>query len=202
MAVEPLQIEPELDSAVGEVMARAKREARAIIEQAEMQAEQIRQAARDEGRATGLEEGRQQGRQAVEQLWDALRRRLQEPLDLIDSTRHYLTRLTDESTVALAAALSLTVFSRLKLERLDVIAQYIQELAASVDQEKVTVFLDPTWSPRLQALQDALTSAVSSVTVSIDDSLQAGVMRAEGPAAGALGGPLLSLKAILQEVLE
>ncbi|PSR23341.1 MAG: hypothetical protein C7B45_03235 [Sulfobacillus acidophilus] len=202
MAVEPLQLEPELNSAVGEVMERAKREARAIIEQAEMQAEQIRQAAQDEGRRVGVEEGRQQGRQEVEQLWAELKRHLQEPLDLLDSTRNYLARLTDESTLALAAALSVSVFSRLKLERLDVLAQYIEELAASVDQEKVTVFLDPSWSPRLKALQDALTDAVSSVMLSIDDSLQTGLMRAEGPSGGALGGPLLSLKAILQEVLE
>lgn len=202
IAVEPLQLEPEIHSAVDEVMERAKHEARAILEQAEMQAEQVRQAARDEGYRVGQEEGRQQGRQEVQALWAELRNELKEPLDLIQSTRDYLAHLTDEATLALAAALSLAVFSRLKLERLDVIAQYIQELAATVDKEHVTVFLDPTWGPRLAALQDALADGIASLTLAVDDCLQAGVMRAEGPSGGVLGGPLLSLKAILQEVME
>lgn len=198
----PVAVEPEMENVFGEVVDRAKREARAIIEQAEEDAAAIRQQAREEGREAGRQEGREEGRQEVRVLWDELRDGIKEPLELIAQSRQYLSRLNDETTLAMAASLTMAVFSRLKLERLDVVAEYIQELASTVDKDKVDVFLDPTWGPRLKALEEVLGEGVSSLSVAVDDALASGVMRAQKDGSeGALGGPLLSLKAILQEVL-
>lgn len=193
--------EPEITEAVSEVVERAKTEARAILEQAEQDAVRIREAARAEGYQAGYQAGADQGRAEAHRLWDSIRAQLEEPLALLSQTRDYLARLNDESTLSLAAALSLSVYSRLRLERLDVIAAYIEELVSTIDCQKVTLFLDPTWSPRLQALTELLDAAVPGLVLAVDDTLSQGTMRAEGENGGVLGGPWLSLKALLEEVM-
>ncbi len=198
---ESIEMAPEVETAFGEVVDRAKREARAIIEQAEMDAGALLKAARDEGYRQGYEAGHEAGRQEARASWDQLRQSIEGPLTLLQQSREYLSRLNDESTLALAAALSMAVFTQLKLERLDVIKVYIEELAGSVDGEKVAVFLDPSWGPRLRALEEVLQDSVRSLAVAVDDSLASGMMRAESELDGVLGGPLLSLQALLQEVL-
>ncbi len=197
-----IEVEPQIETALGEVVNRAKQEARAILEQAEVEAEKIRQGARQEGHEMGRREGRQAALEEVRALWEEVRNAINEPLGLISQSREYLSRLNDETTLAMAAALTMTVFSRLRLERLDVVTGYIQELAAQVDKDKVEIFLDSSWAPRLHALEEALGGAVSSVTVAVDEALASGMMRAQKEGAeGALGGPLLTLKALLQEAL-
>ncbi len=193
--------EPELTEAVSEVVARAKSEARAIIEEAEMSAETLRQEARDRGFREGYEAGMSEGRERSREAWEEIRARLTEPLELAEQTEAYLNRLSDESTWALAAALSLAVYSRLKLERLDVVVAYIEELVSTVDGPKVNLFLDPTWGPRLKALEELLKDTLPNLVIKIDEQLAQGLMRAEGDTGGALGGPWLSLKALLEEVL-
>lgn len=197
----PAALEPEITEAFSEVVERAKKEARAIIEQAEIEAEKARQKAHHEGYERGYEEGLRQGQADARETWDEVRHQLEEPLALIGQAKEYLGRLNDESTLALAAALTMSVYSRLKLERLDVLAAYIAELASTVDKERVTLFLDPTWGPRLRALEEVLTEAVPGVACAVDESLAQGAMRVEADGAGALGGPLLSLRALLEEVL-
>ncbi|MCY0897347.1 MAG: hypothetical protein OWU33_00190 [Firmicutes bacterium] len=197
----PVQLEPEMTEAFREMMERAKREARAIIEQAELEAADIRHHAEEEGRRQGYEAGRHQGLEEARTDWQALRRELQEPLTWVAQTRDYLGRLNDEATLALAAALSLSLYSRLKLERLDVIRDYLADLVSTVDGEKVALFLDGSWAPRLQALEEVLGEVIPAVTVAIDDSLATGVMRAEGVTSGTLGGPLVSLKRLIEEAL-
>lgn len=198
---DPVEFEPEMQTALGEVVERAKREARAIVEQAESEAHKAREQAMEEGYQTGLREGQEAGKDEARAMWADLRRNIEEPLKLLAQTRDFLDRLNDESTLALAAALTMAVFTRLKLERLDVIAGYIAELADTVDNDRVTVFLDASWGPRLAALEEALRESVKSLALAVDDSLAPGMMRADGDIGGALGGPLLSLKALLQEVL-
>ena len=198
---EPVVIEPEMETAFSELVDRAKREARAIMEQAENDAQKARQEAMEEGYQTGYREGQEAGKDEARAMWADLRRNIEEPLKLLAQSREYLDRLNDESTLALAAALTMAVFTRLKLERLDVIAGYIAELAETVDKERVTVFLDPSWGPRLAALEEVLKDSIKGLALAVDDSLAPGVMRADGHVGGAVGGPLLSLKALLQEVL-
>jgi flagellar assembly protein FliH len=198
---EPVVIEPEMETAFSELVDRAKREARAIMEQAETDAQKARQEAMEEGYQTGYREGQEAGKDEARAMWADLRRNIEEPLKLLAQSREYLDRLNDESTLALAAALTMAVFTRLKLERLDVIAGYIAELAETVDKERVTVFLDPSWGPRLAALEEVLKDSIKGLALAVDDSLAPGVMRADGNVGGAVGGPLLSLKALLQEVL-
>jgi flagellar assembly protein FliH len=198
---EPVVIEPEMETAFSELVDRAKREARAIMEQAENDAQKARQEAMEEGYQTGYREGQEAGKDEARAMWADLRRNIEEPLKLLAQSREYLDRLNDESTLALAAALTMAVFTRLKLERLDVIAGYIAELAETVDKERVTVFLDPSWGPRLAALEEGLKDSIKGLALAVDDSLAPGVMRADGHVGGAVGGPLLSLKALLQEVL-
>lgn len=197
----PVDLAPEAETAFGEIVERAKREARAIIEQAEMDAEALLKAARDDGYRQGHEAGHEAGRQEARTSWDQLRQSIEAPIALLQQSREYLSRLNDESTIALAAALSMAVFTQLKLERLDVIKAYIEELAGSVDGQKVAVFLDPSWGPRLRALEEVLQDSVRSLAVAVDDALTPGTMRAESEWGGVLGGPLLSLQALLQEVL-
>ncbi|NMP23549.1 hypothetical protein [Sulfobacillus harzensis] len=197
----PADFEPEITEVVSEVVDRAKSEARAIIEEAEAQAGALREQAQRDGFDAGYQAGMADGKKAAIESWQAIRQQLEEPLLLMAKTRDYLGRLNDESTLALAAALSLAVYSRLKLERLDVITAYIEELASTVDGQKVTLFLDPTWGPRLKALEELLETSVPNLVVMVDDALAQGVMRVEGEAGGALGGPWVSLKALLEEVL-
>ena len=198
---ESFPLETNISDAFGEVVDRAKREAQAIIEQAEEQAQSIRETARREGREQGIEEGRQVGLNEARQQWETLRQELQEPLALLEGVKGYVGRLNDESTLALAAALTLALFSRLKLERLDVVAAYIAELADSMDSGKAALFLDVTWGPRVRAMEEALQAVVPALTLAIDESLENGTMRVEGEMGGVLGGPLISLKALVEEVL-
>lgn len=198
---EPVDFEPEVETRFSEVVERAKGEARAILEEAETQVEAVRREARDEGYKTGFEIGKEEGKQEAQAQWADLRRNIEEPLRLLTQSREYMDRLNDESTLALAAALTMAVFSRLKLERLDVVTGYIEELAAIVDKDKVAVFLDPSWGPRLGALQEALESSGRALALAVDEALGSGMMRAESEIGGVLGGPLLSLKALLREVL-
>lgn len=195
------EFEPDISEAFGEVVERAKTEAHAILEQAEQDAGALRRAAHDEGYQTGYREGQEAGRRDVEALWQELRARLEEPLRLLEASREYMNRLNDESTLALASALTLSVFSRLKLERLDVIAAYIQELVSTVDSGRVQLFLDSTWGPRLAALEEVLKDLVPHLTLAVDESLASGSMRVESEGGGALGGPVISLKALVEEVL-
>ncbi len=195
------EFQPDISEAFGEVVERAKAEAHAILEQAEQDAEALRRTAHDEGYQVGYREGQAAGRREVEALWQDVKARLEEPLRLVEASREYMNRLNDESTLALASALTLAVFSRLKLERLDVIAAYIQELVSTVDSGRVQLFLDPTWGPRLTALDEVLKDLVPQLTLSVDDSLASGSMRVETEGGGALGGPLTSLKALVEEVL-
>ncbi|MCY0878375.1 MAG: hypothetical protein OWU84_05490 [Firmicutes bacterium] len=195
------ELETEMTEAFQEVVERAKREAQAILEQAESEAEEIRRRARDEGYRDGYEAGQRDGRQHVAAEWQGLRQALQEPLTVARKTGDYVSRLNDEATLALAAALSLSLYSRLKLERLDVVRDYLADLVATVDSEKVTLFLDPSWSPRLQALEEALGEMTQSVTLAIDEALANGVIRAEALTGGVLGGPVVSLKRLIEEAL-
>ncbi len=198
---EPSAFEPEMENAFGEMVERAKREARAIVEQAEAEAEIAREQARADGYQVGLREGQEAGKEEARAMWADLRRNIEEPLRLLAQSQEYLHRLNDETTLALAAALTMAVFTRLKLERLDVVAAYIGELAETVDKDRVAVFLDPSWGPRLAALDEVLKNSSRTLALAVDDSLAPGVMRAEGDDGGVLGGPILSLKALLQEVL-
>lgn len=193
--------EPELTEAVSEVVDRAKSEARAIIEEAEVSAESLRQEARDRGFQAGYEAGLAEGREEAREAWQDLRAALRVPLEVAQKAETYLNRLNDESTLALAAALSMAVYSRLKLERLDVVVAYIEELVSAVDGPKVSVFLDPTWGPRLKALEELLKDTLPHLVLEIDEQLTQGLMRVEGETGGALGGPWISLKALLEEVL-
>lgn len=200
-AEEPLDLSPEVENVVDEVVSRAKSEARAILEQADADAERIRQEAQKEGHQTGYAAGYEAGRAEARALWEELRASIEEPVRLLEQSRDYLDRLNDEATLALASALTMAVFSRLRLERLDVIAAYIQELAQTVDGDRVTVFLDSSWGPRLKALEEALGESVKAVALAVDETLASGTMRAEGARDGVLAGPMLSLRALLQEVL-
>lgn len=201
LLAETAQFAPDVENALDEVVDRAKSEARAIIEEAEMQAQWVLRQAHDEGYQAGLDQGRNEGRSEARVAWDELRKVIEEPLHLVEQSRDYLNRLNDESTLALAAALTMAVFTRLKLERLDVVAQYIEELSQTLDDKKVSVFLDASWGPRLTALTEVLQDSVHTLVLAVDDALASGEMRAEGETGGVLGGPLLSLKALLQEVL-
>lgn len=194
-------IAPDMSRAVDEVLQRAKLEARAIIEQASAEVSALRQAAEDEGQQKGFDAGFHEGLEQAQAAWAAMKEELQKPLQIIQEVQQYTNRLADEATLALAAALTTTLYSRLKSERLDVLVAYIEEMVSAVNHDTVTLFLDPTWSPRMQALQDALSSTLPGLTLAVDEQLSQGVFRCEGDQGGILAGPLLSLQALVQETL-
>lgn len=192
---------PEVSAELTDLIARAKAEAVAILENAETEARAVREQARQEGYQAGWDAGYQEARHEVQTAWQAIRQELEAPRQKLQQLNAVLERLGDEQTLAVAAALSLKLYSRLKLERLDVIHEYIQELADTMDQKSLTLFVDPTWEPRLTALQEVLDQGVTPLVVKIDDALAAGTMRIEGETGGFLGGPVVSLQTLLQEVL-
>lgn len=171
---------PEVSAELTDLLARAKAEAMAILENAETEARTIRDKARQEGYQAGWDAGYQEARQEVQAAWQAIRQELEAPRQKLQQLKAVLDRLGDEQTLAVAAALSLKLYSRLKLERLDVIHEYIQELADTMDQKSLTLFVDPTWEPRLAALQEVLDQGVTPMVVKIDDALATGTMRIEG----------------------
>lgn len=193
---EPKPPSVDLEAEVAAVIERAKAEARAVLEEAERQAQQRTQ----EGYEEGVRQGREEGLRAVTDEWapvrDALAQSLAELQDLQDVCRG----LRDDRTWAQAAALAAALFDRKAKDDPEALVPYWMELADAVDSSQVTLFLDPGFRDRIADITARLQEAGSTLTVAIDQTLQPGEMRAEGQAGGVIGGALAGLHAVLEEV--
>jgi flagellar assembly protein FliH len=188
-------IAAESERAVENMLARARDEARAILEQADHDAADRREAAAREGYAQGL----RQGRAAWDQALDALREAVTEPLLRLQALKDVVRLLDDRVVLATAAALAEQVIGEALADQ-ERLWKRARALAAAVAGERVTLYCAPEVFAQLEALSARVADAGRAITLLRDESLGPADLVAEGEGGGADGTVLSTLRHMLEEV--
>ena len=200
-AAEVAQAMPDVAQSVQSLIDRAKQEAAAILEEAEMKSASWRKEAEEEGYRRGMERGRADGLAEAKAQWEDVYRRLAEPLEMVPRLLERIELLCEENTWAAASALVGRLFPVLAEREPAALVSYLSDLCGQVTGSDVTLYVDPEWAMRIAPLIGDFPESLKTVKLAVDKSLEAGQMRAEGDRDGVLGGAVTSLKAIMNEVL-
>jgi flagellar biosynthesis/type III secretory pathway protein FliH len=192
-----LTLDVEVTTRVGQMVARAQREAEAILEEAQEQAKLILESARTRGYQEGMEKGLAQSRGQ----WQAMAESLQALLDKMGILGRLSDALYQEETLSVAGAIVVRLFPLLADRDPGVVTGYIQDAINLLDENTVRIFVSSKWEPYVTKLVNRLQTDVSAVTVAVDHMLGWDEWRIEGDRGGILAGPVSSVDTVINEVM-
>ena len=186
-----------LAAEVDQILARAREEARAILEQAEGEAAELARAARQQGYDEGVFAARADWQRALGRLMEEMAAPRARLAALLDTAR----LLEDQVVLATAAALAEQVVGE-ALSDAERLWARARALAGAVAGERVTLYCAPEVYGQLALEVSRLDSAGAALSVVRDTALGPADLMAEGEGGGADGSVLASLRHMLEEVQE
>ncbi len=193
----PVVLEQEVATRVDQLIGRARREAEAVLEEAQEQARLIVESARARGYEEGLERGLSQSRNQ----WHSVEQQLASIVGAFGDLDQLVQILRQEETLTLAAAMAARLFPMLAERDPDIIRGYLNDAANQLDDDKLRLFVSKKWEPYLKAIVERMKSESQSLTLAVDQVLSEGEWRLEGDHGGILAGPVASLQTIVNEVI-
>ncbi len=192
--------QPGLDEAVAErvdqMIARSRREAEAILEEAHEEARRLTHNAREKGYQEGLEQGLAQSRTQ----WQTILAQLASPLVSLDKLGQFAETLHQEEMLSLAGAILVRCFPLLAEKDPAVFSSYLEAALMELDDQAVRLFISPKWEPYLKTVIQEVRPGIQSLKLVVDRMLQEDEWRLETDRGGVLAGPITTLSILLNEV--
>lgn len=192
--------QPGLDEAVAErvdqMIARSRREAEAILEEAQEEARRLTHNAREKGYQEGLEQGLAQSRAQ----WQTILEQLARPLVSVDKLGHFSETLHQEELLSIAGALIVKCFPILAEKDPAVFQSYLEAALLELDDDAVRIFVSPKWEPYVVSVVEKIRPGIQSLKVVVDRMLGDEEWRMETDRGGILAGPTTTLYTLINEV--
>lgn len=192
-----MSVNPEVEKAIHDLIARAQNEAAAILEEAQANAAVIEAEAERRGRAEGHDAGWKEGLADVRTTWLQWHEPLEAVLELYAQLGRIAEGLQDDKTWAQAGTLAEHFVAEWAPEHAHAIAPTFAQLAQRVDANEVLLYLDARWRDRVHEVSESLSQQTQSIRTLIDETLDSGHLRIEGEAGGVLASVTLSLKTLI-----
>jgi flagellar biosynthesis/type III secretory pathway protein FliH len=194
-------VQQEAEEAVASLLARAREEALAILQEAEAEAAEIRSRAREEGHREGRADAEATATQAVARNLEPLRAALEEPLAELRALTDRVTLLRDAFVLDAAATLAEHIVGEALEDRDRWIRRAVRLVEALDDRDSVRLFVPAETVEFARAAKERLEGAQREVQVLVDEHLKPSDLLVEGTGGGMDGRVTESLIQVVEGVL-